>query len=88
MSKRYKFDDIAKEIDSRYTWTYEAGYITFFRRKDYYSQDRFMTLAFDPASRLSSIEMLKTINALCQALSDLEYTKSKVNLSKEKSKGE
>ena len=83
---KFKFDNIAKEVDSRYTWASESGFVTFFRRKDYYSQDRFMTLAFDPASRLSSIEMLKTINAICQALSDLEYTKSKVktHISKEK----
>jgi hypothetical protein len=88
---KYNFDKIAndtKHVDSRYTWIRDDnGFVHFYKRNDYFSQKHFMTIAFHQDSGINYIEFLKTVNALCQTLSDLDYAKAKVDaLNKEKKK--
>ena len=46
-----------------------------------------MTLAFHQDSGIGYIDFIKTVNAICQTLSELDYAKQKVNqLNKEKNK--
>ena len=78
----YNFDKIAteaKHIDSRYTWVSDdQGFIHIYQRRDYFSQNPFMTVAFHQNCGISSKEELITIvNALCQTLSDFDYKKQK-----------
>jgi hypothetical protein len=39
-----------------------------------------MTIAFHQDSGINYIEFLKTVNAICQTLSELDYAKHKVDL--------
>jgi len=75
------FDKIAsdvKHLDTRYTWIKDdSGLIHIYKRKDYFSLIHYMTLAFHQNSGVSYVEFLKTVNAFCQTLSDLDYAKIK-----------
>lgn len=75
----YDFNKIAtdaKHIDTRYTWTKDdRGLIYFYKRKDYFSQVPYMTIGFHENCGLTQAEFLKTLNAICQTLSDLDYAK-------------
>lgn len=91
MNEKYNFDKIAtdaKHIDSRYTWVRDdSGLVHFYKRKDYYSLNHYMTLAFHQDSGIGYIDFIKAVNAICQTLSELDYAKQKVNqLNKEKNK--
>jgi hypothetical protein len=84
MTEPYNFDKIAsdvKHVDSRYTWIRDDnGFVHFYKRKDYYTQTHFMTIAFHQDSGINYLEFLKTVNAICQTLSELDYAKHKVDL--------
>jgi len=88
---KYNFDKIADDInyiDSRYTWIRDDnGFVHVYKRNDYFTQKHFMTIAFHQDSGISYTQFLKTVNALCQTLSDLDYSKTKIAMiDKEKKK--
>ena len=90
MNQSYNFDKIAtdaKHLDSRYTWTKDdSGLVHFYKRRDYFSVVPILTIGFHESCGYSPIDFVKTLNAFCQTLSELDYAKEKVNQLRQKNK--